>query len=119
MGLLDTFLRQGFLHFPADAASLAWARHARPFAAAAARDTAHAHWLRCGGTWFVGVDALDNDARGAVGGGPPLAGAAADFIHDELQIGLPLHRAQVSVCYPGYPQPSPEESEAALAFRRN
>jgi hypothetical protein len=74
--------------------------------------------LRCGGTWFVGVDALPNDEQGRVGGGPPLAGAAVDFIRAELGLDLPLHRAQVSVCYPGYPKPSEEESEAAYNFRR-
>ncbi len=119
MRLLDTFLADGFLRFPADAAVAAWARHARPVAAAAARDPAHAAWLRCGGTWFVGVDALPNDADGRLADGPPLAGAARDFIAGALDLRLPLHRAQVSVCYPGYPQPSPEESPAAFDFRRN
>lgn len=116
---LATFLNLGFLRFPADAESLAWARHARPAAAAAARDPAQAHWLRCGGTWFVGVDALPNDGAGMLPGGPSLAGAAVDFVRQELGLGLPLHRAQVSVCYPGYPQPSPEETAAAFNFRRN
>lgn len=119
MPLLDSFLADGFLRFPAAAASLAWAAHARPVAAAATADPAHAHWLRCGGTWFVGVDALPNDASGRLAGGPPLAGAAIDFIRDGLKLALPLHRAQVSVCYPGYPQPSAEESQQAYAFRRN
>jgi hypothetical protein len=32
---------------------------------------------------------------------------------------LPLHRAQVSVTYPGYPAPDPEESDAAHRFRRD
>lgn len=119
MSRRDTFLEQGFLRFSADEASLAWARHARPHAAAAARDPAQAHWLRCGGTWFVGVDALPNDKTGLVGNGPPLAGAAVDFVRDDLGFDLPLHRAQVSICYPGYPQPSAEESAQAFAFRRN
>lgn len=119
MSLRDSFLTDGYLRFAADAASLAWARHARPFAAAAARDPAQAEWLRCGGTWFVGVDALPNDAQGTVAGGPPLAGAAVDFLRTELGFELPLHRAQVSICYPGYPQPSAEESPAAYNFRRN
>ena len=119
MTLLDSFLTDGYLRFAADDASLAWACHALPFAAAAARDPAQGHWLRCGGTWFVGVDALPNDARGCLAGGPPLSGAAADFIRNDLGLSLPLHRAQVSVCYPGYPQPSAEESEAAYRFRRN
>ena len=31
----------------------------------------------------------------------------------------PLHRAQLSTVFPGYPQPSPDESAQAFAFRRN
>ena len=119
MRLLDTFLTDGLLRFPADPESLAWARHARPFAMASTRDPAQAHWLRCGGTWFVGVDCLPNDASGRVAGGPPLAGAAWDFVQQGLGLDLPLHRAQVSICYPRYPQPSAGESEAAFRFRRN
>ena len=118
MSLMSDFTARGFLRFPADAEALAWARHAHPFAVAAAREPeGHAQWLRCGGTWFVGVDALPNDPQGLVAGGPPLAGAAMRFVTEDLGFRLPLHRAQVSVCYPGYPQPSPEESEAAYGFR--
>jgi len=118
MRRLDSFLDHGFLRFAAEEPMLAWARHARPLAAVAAQDQAQAHWLRCGGTWFVGVDALPNDASGRLAGGPPLAGAAVDFVRHQLKLALPLHRAQVSVCYPGYPQPSAEETEQAYAFRR-
>jgi hypothetical protein len=117
MALLGEFLERGFLTFPAEEALLRWTRTARPAAEAAASDPAEAHWLRCSGTWFVGVDALPNDAQGRVGGGPALAGAAIDFIRDELGLALPLHRAQVSICYPGYPKPSAGESEAAFNFR--
>jgi hypothetical protein len=112
------FLKQGFLTFPAETAMARWAAAAHPVAVEAARDPSQAHWLRCGGTWFVGVDALANDAQGRVGGGPPLEGAAMDFIRGDLGVSLPLHRAQVSICYPGYPKPSAEESEAAFRFRR-
>lgn len=119
MSPLEQFRAQGFLRFPAEEATRRWAAHARPHAVAATRDPAQAHWLRCGGTWFVGVDALPNDATGRVADGPPLSGAAMDFITHGLQLALPLHRAQVSVCHPGYPQPSAEESEAAYRFRRN
>lgn len=119
MNLSEQFQKDGFVRVGADAASLAWTRHALPHASAAARDPPRAHWLRCGGTWFVGVDALPNDRDGRLEGGPPLAGAALEVIRDDLGFRLPLHRAQVSVCYPGYPQPSPEESEAAFRFRLN
>lgn len=113
----DDFLQRGFLTFKADPAVTRWVAAARPAAAAAAREPSMAHWLRCGGTWFVGVDALPNGADGHVGEGPPLAGDVIDFIRSELRFDLPFHRAQVSICYPGYPQPSAEESETAYAFR--
>lgn len=88
----------------------AWARAAAPFAEAAVRASDEA-W-RCGGTWFVGLDALDNDANGRAGG--------AGFPWAEVGLApVALHRAQVSVVRPGYPQPSPEETEAAFRFRLN
>jgi hypothetical protein len=86
--------------------------------AAAARKSALDHlaatdepW-RCGGTWFVGVDALPNDPNGAINGTP--------FPWDALPLARePLHKAQLSVIREGYPQPSPEETPAAFAFRRD
>lgn len=117
MTIVSPFPDSGYLSFPADPPLLTWARHARTAAAAAAKDKTHAHWLRCGGTWFVGVDALPNDSEGRLPGGPPLAGAAIDAVSGRLGLRLPLHRAQVSICYPGYPQPSAEETPAAYQFR--
>jgi hypothetical protein len=79
-------------------------------------------WLRCGGTWFAGVNILPNDAEGGVTseGVPPLAGAPLDFIRDVLKIEpTPWDHAQISICYPGYPQPSEAESDAAFAYRLN
>jgi hypothetical protein len=67
---------------------------------------------RCGGTWFVGVDALPNDRDGRVQG-TPFPWSALPLVPE------PLHRAQLSVIRPGYPQPSPEETPAAFAFRRD
>ena len=67
---------------------------------------------RCGGTWLVGVDALPNDASGAVPG--------AAFPWQALPLATePLHPAQLSVIKPGYPQPSLAETEAAFRFRLN
>ncbi len=65
---------------------------------------------RCGGTWLVGVDALPNDPTGAVPG--------ADFPWGALPL-VPeaLHPAQLSVIKPGYPQPSPSETEPAYRYR--
>jgi len=115
----STFARDGWLRFGAESQLLDWAQSALPAAQAAATDPGNAHWLRCGGTWFVGVDVLPNDAQGRVGTGPPLSGAARALIERRYgRRALPLHRAQVSVCYPGYPQPMAQESETGLRFRR-
>lgn len=88
----------------------AWAVAARQ-AALDTLATTKERW-RCGGTWFVGVDALPNRPDGAVNG--------TAFPWDALSLAPePLHPAQLSVIRPGYPQPSPEETPAAFAFRRD
>lgn len=87
-----------------------WARAAGPVALGAVAESREA-W-RCGGTWFVGLDALPNDAEGRVGG--------VGFPWSELGLSpVPLHPAQLSVVRAGYPQPSGAESEAAFRFRLN
>lgn len=87
-----------------------WARAAAPLAArvvAESRET----W-RCGGTWFVGLDALPNGPDGAVGG--------ASFPWEALGLApVALHPAQLSVVRSGYPQPSEAETGAAFRFRLN
>jgi len=101
---------------------LGWRRLGPHPALRAWADTAHGaaiHALatspepwRCGGTWFVGVDALPNAADGS------LAGTA--FPWEALPLPpQPLHRAQLSVIRAGYPQPSVDETPAAFAFRRD
>lgn len=117
MSVLEHYLQHGWARFPAEDAVAAWVESVLASARAARTDPAHAQWLRCGGTWFVGVDALPNDSDGRVAGGPPLTGAAMAFLRSGLALDLPLHKAQLSICYPGYPQPSPEESEQAHRYR--
>jgi hypothetical protein len=88
----------------------AWAEAALPVARAAL--AASAEPLRCGGTWAVGLDLLPNAPDGSV------AGVA--FPWDDTGLNPePLHPAQLSTVFPGYPQPSDEESGSAFAFRLN
>jgi hypothetical protein len=88
----------------------AWADAARTAALDTLATTTET-W-RCGGTWFVGVDALPNAPDGAINGTP--------FPWDALPLApRSLHPAQLSVIRPGYPQPSTEETTAAFAFRRD
>ncbi|WP_271947778.1 hypothetical protein [Ruegeria faecimaris] len=104
------------MKFPQDRAILDWISYALPAARAAAADPEFAQWLDCEGTWFIGVDALNNDTEGRVQGSPVLTGAVMDFIVSRYG-SLPLHKAQVSVIYPGYPLPRRGEGEAAAQYR--
>lgn len=100
----------GWSRIGPDPAIRAWADSARAAALRALAATDEA-W-RCGGTWFVGVDALPNSPDGAIHGTP--------FPWDALPLRPePLHRAQLSVIRHGYPRPSPDETPAAFAFRRD
>lgn len=114
----QTFLERGWCRFPHDPVLTGWVAHARAAARAAVAAPENAQWLRCGGTWFAGVNVLQNDGRGALPDGGPLAGEAVEFIHDALGIReFDWDRGQVSVCYPGYPKPMPSESETAYRYR--
>ena len=76
-----------------------------------------ARWLRHGNTWFAGVNALPNDANGAVGDGPPLSCSALQLAQELYGIH-PLDLGQLSITYPGYPRQDADESNAAHRFRR-
>ena len=93
-----------------DADIAAWAKAALPMARDALAGSSDP--LHCGGTWAVGLDLLSNDVAGAVVG-HPLPWAALNLVPE------PLHKAQLSAIYPGYPQPSAAETAAAHAFRLN
>jgi hypothetical protein len=100
---------RGWVRIGADARIADWAAAALPIACRVVRDSSE-RW-RAGGTWFVGVDALPNDAAGGIG--------LAAFPWDIFPLTLvPLHPAQLSVIRPGYPRPDPDETEAAARYRR-
>ncbi len=114
--MVDGLAGRGWVRFGHDRALAEWVASVLPAARAALRDPALAHWHDCEGTWFVGVDALPNDAQGRVGPGPALSGPAIEAA--TMLFGpLPLHPAQVSVIRPGYPRPRRGESEAGFRYR--
>jgi len=115
-----SFFSQGWCRFGRDPELMNWVRRTLPVARAAVAAPENAAWLRCGGTWFAGVNVLPNDADGVVDGGVALRGQAVDFIHRMLgQQTIALDRGQVSVCYPGYPRPMASESDAGFRYRRD
>ena len=119
-GAAEEFGQRGWCRFGFDGAVAAWVERTLPFARIALADPQFAGWWRRGGTWFAGVNALPNDDNGRVPDGPPLAGEAIAFIGSHVMPPpLVWDRAQVSVCFPGYPRHGPEESEAAFRYRRD
>ena len=90
------FLRRGWCVFPPEPSVTDWVVATAPAALACAHDgRARTRWLRHGGTWFAGVNILENDALGRVGGGPPLSGAALDMaqeIYGPLRLDRPRYR---------------------------
>ncbi|MDP5216678.1 hypothetical protein Q5Y75_05565 [Ruegeria sp. 2205SS24-7] len=114
--MVEGYLQKGWVKFPLDPVLARWVRHALPVARAAVSDPKHSEWHDCEGTWFIGVDAMENDGEGRVNGSPPLAGQAVEFINRHLGAQV-LHKGQISVIYPGYPQPRRGEGEAAFRYR--
>ena len=115
--MVEEFLARGWTKFPAEPEVRDWAAAAFEVARRQLHDPRErARGLDCQGTWFVGVDALPNDATGDAGTGPlgGVALAAARALYGQL----PLHPAQVSVVWPGYPRPRRGEGEAAFGYRR-
>ncbi|MDJ0820783.1 MAG: hypothetical protein QNJ09_03100 [Paracoccaceae bacterium] len=111
---LSALETRGWIRFPVDPAVLAWAQAAREAGRVVLADPEmRAQWLQCEGTWFVGVDALPTAPDGSIGG-VPLGGA----VIEALGALPPLHPAQLSITFPGYPRPRAGESAAAFRYRQ-
>lgn len=113
-----SWLSDGYQVFGPDPEVLHWLQSAGPAALSAAADPGHrADWLRHGGTWFAGVNVLDNDGEGRVADGVPLRCAALRAA-EAVTGALPLDPGQVSVTYPGYPRQDENESDANHRYRK-
>ncbi len=116
---ISQFFNKGWCRFNYDESLIQWIKRALPFARETVVAAQNAQWLRCGGTWFAGVNALPNAADGSINGSAAIRGQVIDFIRVALGLdGFDWDLAQVSICYSGYPQPMPGESESAFAYRR-
>jgi hypothetical protein len=114
------FFAQGWCQFESDPDLLKWIEFALPAAQSVVSEPDNAKWLRCGETWFAGVNILPNASNGSVGFGPALGGDAVNFIARALDLSkFAWDKAQVSICYPGYPQRMLIEKEAAFKFRHD
>lgn len=117
----DAFFGRGWVAFAPDPPTSRWAAAARREADRLLADPKILGAdLRCGGTWFAGVNAFPNDAEGAVPerGVPPLDGGAAAFIAQALGLsGFDWDRGQLSACYPGYPRQGEDETPGNHRYR--
>ncbi len=117
--LAKHFFETGWCRFPHDSQLSAWVDSALASARATLQGPGQSKWLRYQGTWVTGVNALPNNDQGAVGTSGPLRGEVVDFISSVLGLeGFPWDAAQVSACYPGYPQPMDGESPGRARYWR-
>lgn len=115
---IEGYRSLGWVRIPFDVELLDWVSAALPAARDAVRAPENADWRVCEGTWFVGVNALPNEADGSVNGKTPLRGRAVETVE---ALGFSIgrwDRAQISVIYPGYPRPREGESAAAFVYRK-
>jgi hypothetical protein len=115
----DAFFDKGWLAFAPEPVMEEWANAAHADALCALKEPALSHWYHCARTWFVGLDALGNDAEGRVAGSGPLQGCAVDFVARHCGGWPALHKAQLSGVFPGYPRPREGETEAGFRYRLN
>ena len=78
---IESFYKQGWCRFKHDPTLEKWVSHALPAARESVLADEFSKWMRCAGTWFVGVNALQNDSTGAVAGGRSLGGVATEFTY--------------------------------------
>ncbi len=117
---LSDYTVRGWTVFEPEPAMLTWAQACAPVAAQLSGDPEHAHWWRCDGTWFAGVNVLPNAADGSVieSRVPILSGAAISFVRDSLGYGaFAFDAAQISIVTSGYPRQGIEETDAAFRYR--
>lgn len=113
-------LKDGWQIFPLDPNIEAWRTAAARLAPdILANDALRQEWLQCQGTWFVGVDVLPNDAQGRLPDGPMLTGNAIAALQTLYGTLPPLHKAQLSTTFPGYPKPRDGDTEQGFAYRKN
>ena len=114
------FFTKSWCRFQFDPKLLDWVQKALPFARESVVNPANQDWLRCGGTWFAGVNVLPNAGDGSLPACQKLDCEAVDFINHALGLSeFAWDAGQVSICYPDYPQTMESESEAAFRFRRD
>ena len=75
--------------------------------------------VRCGGTWFPGVNFLDNDPHGNIDGS--IFPSDLTDLKKKLEPAFSgfYDRAQISICYPGYPKKMDDETVSAFNYRKN
>ncbi len=78
------FFEQGWCRFGFDLGIKQWVNASLPFARKTVVNESYAKWLRCGGTWFVGVNALPNGADSSLPGGPSLKGEAYHAVRNQV-----------------------------------
>ena len=115
----EAFYKFGWASIEQDISTLKWIDKARELSQKRINEgNFDPEQIRCDGTWFVGTNFLENDSSGTVSK-VALGGVAVNSIYQQYgNYFNTWDHAQVSICYPGYPKQSNDETEAAFGYRR-
>ena len=116
----DLFNEMGWGVFDKEVPILNWARQARKnVCERLLLKDFEADQLRCGGTWFVGVNFLNNDKFGGLNK-VAFKGQSVQAITQRYGTMFQTwDQAQISICYKGYPQPTVGDTPNSFKYRKN
>ena len=115
----NSFYELGWRFFPEDKHMFEWANHAKRWVKKKLSKGQYTDsQLRCAGTWFVGVNFLENNSIGELGDVDFYSRPIMEVMTEFGNYVSGWDQGQVSICYPGYPKKMSDESEAAFKYRK-
>ncbi len=117
---MDNYSGKGWASFPFDPNLYDWAIKVHTLVTKKINSTeGQRKKLRCGDTWFPGVNFLENDSFGNIDGALFPEKLLKFIKHHEPNFGGIFDKGQISICYTGYPRRMNSESKSSFDFRRN
>ena len=115
----DSFDQNSWVVFDQDKAMVDWANEARKSVKKnLSSKVIDKKQLRCGDTWFVGVNFLENNWSGTIGNVAFNGGAVKAILQRYKELFDEWDKAQVSICFQGYPKKNESETEASFNYRK-
>ena len=115
---INSYEKNGWISFPYSFALNKWAKKVEEIVSSQIFTIPEGDKdLRCGGTWFPGVNFLNNKRNGDVDGVFFPEELKSFIVENEPAFDAVFDKAQISICYTGYHKKMKAESSKAFKFR--